>query len=355
MMRVLIISPSAFPEATGNAITTERWRRSLTGNGIDVAILSADGLVPSDLMLRLEGFNPDLIHVHHAFKAGSLLLDPQIHLKIAALPLVVSPGGTDVNVDLGLPERRKTVLSILGMARIIITQSSEIAQNLRVQHPDLAGKIFNIPKAALWFGNDFFDLRNIADCEPASILFFLPAGIRAVKGNLECLLAMGKAHKARPNIRFVAAGPAADVEYAATFESEVNKRSAFARWIKIIPISAMRSAYVAADIVLNASFSEGLSNCLLEAIAAGRPILASNIPGNRQQLVGEDGSPHFSCLYNPRDPEDFVKKAIRLVDDADLRKTLARTTCNQRGKQPTPEAEAKGLIAAYESALSNRV
>jgi L-malate glycosyltransferase len=355
MMRVLIISPSAYPQVTGNAITTERWRRSLADKSINVEIIASNGLDAIAFLRRLEHFHPDLIHVHHAFKAGALLLNSQIRLKIESLPLVVSPGGTDVNEDLGLPERRETIHSILKMARIIVTQSFEIFRKLQQQLPDLSGKIINIPKAAIWFGNDFYDLRKVAGCEPENILFFLPAGIRPVKGNLECLMAMETVHKARPNSRFVAAGPAADAEYAGRFKLEVNKRTAFAHWIGTIPASAMRSAYEASEIVLNASFSEGLSNSLLEAIAAGRPILASDIPGNRQQLSGEDDSRQVGCLFDPGDPKDFVEKAIRLIDDDSLRKTLSSAACLQRSKLPNPEDEAKGLIAAYEAALSNKV
>jgi L-malate glycosyltransferase len=355
MMRVLIISPSAYPQATGNAITTERWRRSLADKGIHVEIVVSNGLDTLAFLQHLEYFHPDLIHVHHAFKAGILLLDSQIQRKIESLPLVVSPGGTDVNVDLGLPERRETILSILGMARIIVTQSLEISRRLQQQLPELSGKILNIPKAAIWFGDDFYDLRKVAGCEPENILFFLPAGIRPVKGNLECLMAMETVYKARPSSRFVAAGPAADAEYALRFKLEVNKQAAFARWIETIPAPAMRSAYEASDVVLNASFSEGLSNCLLEAIAAGRPILASDIPGNRQQLMEEDGNPQFGRLFDPGDPKEFVEKAIRLVDDDNLRKTLSQAACLQRSKLPNPEDEAKGLIAAYEAALSNKV
>jgi L-malate glycosyltransferase len=354
MMRVLIISPSAYPQVTGNAITTERWRRSLADKSVNVEIIASNGLDAPAFLQRLDYFHPDLIHVHHAFKAGTFLLNSQIQRNIESLPLVVSPGGTDVNVDLGLPERRETILSILGMARIIVTQSLEISRRLQQQLPDLADKIIHIPKAATWFGNDFYDLRKIAGCEPENILFFLPAGIRPVKGNLECLMAMETVYKARPNSRFVAAGPAADVEYAGRFRLEVNKRAAFAHWIGTIPASAMRSAYEASDIVLNASFSEGLSNSLLEAITAGRPILASDIPGNRQRLLGEDGHQPACCLYHPGDPEDFAKKAIRLIDDEGFRKTLAGAACLLKSRLPKPEEEAIGLIAAYETALSKK-
>jgi glycosyltransferase involved in cell wall biosynthesis len=114
----------------------------------------------------------------------------------------------------------------------------------------------------------------------------------------------------------------------------------------------MRSAYEASDIVLNASFSEGLSNSMLEAMAAGKPILASDIPGNREPVLGEEGDPNAGCLFDPYDPEDFVNKAIRLIDNEHLRKTLGNAASLRKNKIPGAAEEADSLLAAYAMAIS---
>lgn len=49
-MRLLILTPTALPSITGNAITTERWRMSLQKKEVDVEVLAtpeieADGLI----------------------------------------------------------------------------------------------------------------------------------------------------------------------------------------------------------------------------------------------------------------------------------------------------------------------
>jgi glycosyltransferase involved in cell wall biosynthesis len=310
MMRILILTPSKFPSVTGNAITTERWRRALTDKGALVEVHSSENLDPVPFLECLQNFRPDLIHVHHAYRTATLLLDPLVLPKLSVLPLVVSPGGTDVNLDLGISERRQTTLAVLRMARVIVTQSFDTQRNLHLQMPELDSRIVNIVKSPSWFGDEPYDLRKAAGCGPQDILFFLPAGIRPVKGNLECLEAMEKVYQLRPRIRFAAAGPVIDVEYAVRFEHELSRLAAFAHWTRAIPPAAMRSAYLASDIVLNASLSEGLSNSLLEAISAGRPILASDIPGNRQPVLGEQGDIQAGWLFDPKDPEDFVKKAV---------------------------------------------
>ncbi|NLT65924.1 MAG: glycosyltransferase family 4 protein [Acidobacteria bacterium] len=351
-MRILILTPSRFPGTTGNAITTERWRRSLTAAGAVVEVLSSSELESSEFAEHLRSFRPDVIHIHHAFRTAVLVLDPLIRPQIETLPLVVSPGGTDINLDIGMAERKETVLSVLNMARIILVQGGDTAQSVWRNLPDRSASIVHVAKAFSWFGNEDCELRKAANCSDKDVLFFLPAGIRPVKGNLECLAAMERVFETRPNVRFVNAGPAIDAAYAAKFERKVNELAAFARWIRAIPPAAMRSGYEASDVVVNASFSEGLSNSVLEALAAERPVLASDVPGNRQPLQGEDGPP-AGLLFDPRNPDDFVAKAIALVDDDELRRRLAQAAGMRRNAIPTPEAEAAGLLAAYKAAMGS--
>ena len=354
-MRVLILAPNVFPRISGNAITVERWRRALTGKGIIVETLSCQELTTSAFVACLERFDPDIIHVHHAFRAGSVLLHPVVAEKHARFSVVVSPGGTDINQDLEVPERRDAVVRVFRMAGAIVTQSEETAERLLRHMPDLDHRMVHVPKAVCWFGDESCDLRTIAGCNDRNLLFFLPAGIRPVKGNLECLMAMQKVHAIRPHIRFVAAGPAIDLAYADRFEREVKKLSAFAVWIAGISPAAMRSAYEASDIVLNSSFSEGSSNSLLEAVASGRPVLASNIPGNLWPVLGDNGDGQTGLMYELSDADDFVANAVRLIDDENLRLRFVRAAQARKSRLPDPEDEADGLIVAYEKALAGRI
>jgi len=237
------------------------------------------------------------------------------------------------------------------MARAIIAQSAEVVQYFEQYLPALNERIVRVPKAVCWFGDDPYDLRRAAKCDPADILFLLASGIRPVKGNLECLRMMEQVHAIRPRVRFVAAGPAVDGEYAGRFEAEMHRCTVFARWIKTIPFTAMRSAYQGSDVVLNTSFSEGLSNSLMEAIAAGRPVLASDIPGNQWPVLGENGDVPAGLLFDLHDPEDFIRKALRLIDDAVFRESHSRASGSRQPRLTDAEEEADGLIAAYRAVL----
>ena len=128
----------------------------------------------------------------------------------------------------------------------------------------------------------------------------------------------------------------------------------FARWIPPVPPSAILSAYRAADIILNASSSEGLSNALLEATAAGRPVLASKIPGNRWVVLGNNGDHPMGLLYDGDDPEDFLKKALILIDEEEVRRKFGEAGIRRAASLPTPEEEAGRLARVYEMAMQSR-
>jgi glycosyltransferase involved in cell wall biosynthesis len=314
-------------------------------------VFATEGGELSELVECLDVFQPDILHVHHAFRAGSLLFDGRVRPHIRDLPVVVSPGGTDINLDAGRDDRREIVAGAFRRARLILTQSNEVTTRLLELFPDLRDRITSVPKGFSWLGDEPYDLRSIMGCRPENILFFLPAGIRPIKGNLECLSAMEGVFRVRPSVRMVFAGPALDPDYAVTFEKRINGLSRFARWIPSIPFEAIRSAYAGADVVLNTSFAEGLPNALLEAIASGKPVLASNIPGNHWPVLGEDGSERAGILFEPDDREDFIRKALELIDDAGLRHRLGRAGLKRAALELSHEKEAEGLVAAYKVAL----
>ena len=350
-MRIFILTPTSLPSVTGNAVTVERWRRSLSQRNCSVEVFATEGGDVSKLLDHLDAFRPDILHILHAFRAGSLFLDDRIARRVRDIPVVVSPGGTDINLDVEMDDRKEVIASTFGRAHLILLQSKEMAMRLLEFFPDLRDRIMEVPKGFTWLGDEPYDLRGIMGSQGRNTLFLLPAGIRPVKGNLECLSAMEDIYRARPTVRMVFAGPALDPDYAAKFERRIRRLGAFAQWVPPIPPQAMRSAYSDADVILNTSFAEGLSNALLEAIASGKPVLASDIPGNHWPVLGEDTAERAGLLFDPNDPEDFVEKAIRLIDDGDLREDLGQAGLKRAALGLDPVKEADGLIAAYAVAL----
>ncbi len=351
-LRVLILTPTALPAITGNAMTAERWRQGLLREGCQVEVLTTRDVEPSKIGQAVVRFRPDVIHMHHLFQSGALLMAPPLAEQLQGIPVVATPAGTDLNQDLRVVGKLETLQAICARVTVIVVQNRSFAHLMEDLFPAEERRVIYVPKSFLWLGDETCALREEGQAGPNDFLFFLPAGIRPVKGNLEGLLALEKVHERRPQTRAIFAGPALDRDYSARFQEEIRRLRSFACWLPAISPPAMRSAYQAADIVMNTSFSEGLSNVLIEAIASGKPLLAADIEGNRWPIQGNIGDRPCGLLYDPKNMDDFIAKAIRLIDDDALRSALARTCRDRAAAWPSPKMEINSLMAAYRQAIN---
>ncbi len=349
--RLLILTPTALPAVTGNAMTAERWRRSLVGMGLDVRVLDSERLDAGGLKREIDRFKPDLLHIHNAYRAGGLLLHPALAHCRGRFPLVVSPSGTDLNIESKADPGKERVSRVLSQAEAIVVQSEEGRERLHEIVPGRMDRVHFVPKSFVWLGEETLDLRASCGFSSGDVVFFMPAGIRPVKGNLECLLGFERIHALRPRARVIFAGPPLDEAYAKRFSREAERLQVFARWIPPIHPAAMRAAYGSVDVILNGSASEGLSNVLIEGRAAGKPLLASDIPGNCWPVLGNPGDSPMGLLFGLSDRADFVEKALRLVDDATLRRELGEAGAAYSRRMPGPCEEARALVKVYEAAM----
>ena len=69
----------------------------------------------------------------------------------------------------------------------------------------------------------------------------------------------------------------------------------------------------AADVVVAPSRREGLSLAVLEAMAVGRPVVATDVDGMRESLGATSG-----CVVPPGDPEALVAPVVARLADPDL-------------------------------------
>ena len=86
---------------------------------------------------------------------------------------------------------------------------------------------------------------------------------------------------------------------------------------------------------------------LLEYMAAGRPLVASNMPIVRE-LVREDVD---ALLFSPNDPDDLARQVLTLLNDADLAQRLASSASKRVLTQFTWHESQKRLLRVYEKLL----
>jgi glycosyltransferase involved in cell wall biosynthesis len=100
----------------------------------------------------------------------------------------------------------------------------------------------------------------------------------------------------------------------------------------------------AADIFAFPSLYEGAANALLEAMAAEKPCVVTDVASLRE--LTEDGK--VALLATLRSPEDFAAKILRLADDQALAERLGREARTSVVRQYDVDASVAALEALYE-------
>ena len=74
------------------------------------------------------------------------------------------------------------------------------------------------------------------------------------------------------------------------------------------------------EMLVAPSFAEGFSNAVLESMAAGLPVVATDVGGNREAII--DGETGF--LAPSHDPSALADRILRLLADRSLAKRMGR-------------------------------
>lgn len=101
------------------------------------------------------------------------------------------------------------------------------------------------------------------------------------------------------------------------------------------------------DVFVLASHMEGMSNALMEAVAAGLPVVATDVGGNAE-VVGRAG-----VLCPPHRPDALAAALERVLLDEGLRRTLV-TAGAERVREWTVEAMVDRHLEEYGKVLTRR-
>ena len=114
-------------------------------------------------------------------------------------------------------------------------------------------------------------------------------------------------------------------------------------------VSDLRSYYTLADLFVLPSHSEGSPNVLLEAMAAGLPIVATAVGGVPEIVTNEKQA----LLIEKHNPLALAQAIGRLLRDANLQGTLAQgARLSISAYSPTVYCDS--ILSLYQSCLAKR-
>ena len=103
------------------------------------------------------------------------------------------------------------------------------------------------------------------------------------------------------------------------------------------------AAYVAADLFVLPSLGEGLPLALLEAMAYGKCVLATNVPGNRDVVKHEWNG----LLVEPQNPMELARGIDYLLNDDVLRQGLGAQARRDIEQNYSSDGVLKKILDVY--------
>lgn len=258
----------------------------------------------------LAGRRADLIHANWSVNgmvaglAGWLL----------GKPVLTTLRGTDIASAKKSKAYALVLRLCLRLSAKVVVVSRAMQEALIQEFPRQRGKIVFIPNGV---GQEFLSLARDADRPPSRLLAV--GNLTANKNILAVLAALKQLSDEGRDMRLEVIGEGPERASLEAFASEqgVADRVRFSgQQDQSYIVEALRRA----DVFVLASFSEGRPNALVEAMAAGLPVVASDIGGVRELVeAGANG-----LLFAPDNPSELAGQLRHLCEDAELRAGLAR-------------------------------
>ena len=342
-MKIAILTPKYLPQINGNTTTVDRLVTGLKSKKITTYVIDLSAIKDDKkILIIIKKFNPDIIHSFHDYKSGPIAVEIAKKLR---KPLVVTITGTDANHDIFKRGSKKKVVDVLKYSKKIVVFHKTIRNKLIKNISNLNSKIIII-KQSVKLEKKKYNLRKKIGLSNDDFIFLLPAGIREVKYHNFCIEGFKKIHSKYSNVKVVLCGLVLEKDFADSFFKKI-KNLDWIYYLKGIPHNKIYYTLKSADVVMNTSLSEGgMSNAVLEAMYIGKPVLASNIEGNRSIIKD-----NFNGLLFGSEKE-FIKKADMLIKNKKLRNKLGKKAQIILKKNFSFKNEIEGYLKAYKDIYS---
>ncbi len=283
----------------------------------------------ADLRRVLRRVQPDLVH------AGPLTSAAFLAAWVGAAPLVAMSWGSDLLREAEQDFfRRLLVRFVLRRAEVLVTDNRVVARRARA-----LGLPRSTPVTVFPWGVDLqhFTPRAGLRAHVRALLGWQKAFVvlhtrswEPVYGVDVMARAFVQAAQQEPRLRLLLVGGGSQAALLRRIFAEggVQER---VHWTGPLPNDELVGYYQAADVYVSASYSDGSSVSLMEALASGVPVLVSDIPSNREWVApGQEGD-----LFPPGDASALARALLRIA-----RQTPQALSRMQRAARLRAEAQA---------------
>ena len=288
-MRILLVSQMyPGPDDPDLGVFVAQMERALRDRGheIELAVLDRRGGGKRrfvELRRRVRAARrPDVVWAHFLVPSG-------LFASTVDAPLVVTAHGRDVRNIGSIPGIEQLTRRVVERSSTVIAVSDYLRRELETRLPEARGKTEVVDSGV--------DLERFADVAPAAELespAFVHVGSLTERKNV-VRLADAFATLGRGSLTFVGDGP---------LRRSLEGRERV-RVVGRVPHDAVPGWLSAADVVCGPALVEPFGQALLEALACGKPVVATRIGGPPEFVPAGGG-----VLVDPLDVDELVRALV---------------------------------------------
>lgn len=283
----------------------------------------------------------DIIHAHGLLPCGmaAVLLS-----RAFRVPCVCQARGSDVNVYPWESRRNLSLTQgVIDRCDVPVAVSRDLARkmsSLSRTRRDATLLYTTVDTELFAPVADTTALRNRLQIPSESFLALYVGDLICEKGIFDLIKAWGEVHRRRPDslLVFLGKGPLAAVirgETRGIHLSGPRPHEEVSLWMQ------------ASDVLVLPSYSEGLPTVVVEAMACGLPVVATNVGGTPEAVVhGETG-----FLVAPKDHRELASRILSVAQNPELRKSMGRAARRRMETIFRWENYVSGAMEVYRSAI----
>lgn len=235
----------------------------------------------------------------------------------------------------------------------VIAISKQVMEHLEDDfkvRPDVIKLVESGIDIAHFSSKDNYAVTNIRDrfADSNTKLIGLIGRLSDVKGQDVLIKTMAEIVKIRTDVRCLLVGQG-------KFEAELIaliERLNLSEYVEIVPaVNDTRNYLHAFDAAVMPSRQEGLGLSILEAQAAGCPVVATNV-GGIPSIIEHEVS---GLLATSENYHQLAEHVLRLLDDSQLRKDVKEKAYAQVSQKFSSERMVEEVVAIYERLIKQRI
>ena len=172
--------------------------------------------------------------------------------------------------------------------------------------------------------------------------------VEIFKDIVSLITAMNDVRDVIPDVMCLVYGESIDLEYSRKCVAAVNDLNLQGTVRFMGKTNEPEKAYNIGDVVAMSSLTEAFPFAAIEAMACGKPVVATDVGGTREAIEG------CGVLVRSRNPPELARAIVRLLDDKPLRTRLGEAALKRAREKFELSTSANHYRMLYEEVLGVR-